>query len=148
MVTVDLARSSRGSAPPFPYRGAAPSCRPGAHRGFTLIELLVVLAIVGALLAIALPRYSHSIGRAEEAVLQQNLRATREAIDQFHGDLGRYPVNLQELVLRRYLREIPVDPITRSNRTWLAQSAPEGGIRDIRSGAPGTGSNGRAYITW
>ena len=119
-----------------------------AQRGFTLIELLVVLTIVAALLAVALPRYSNSIGRAEEAVLQQNLRATREAIDQFHGDHGRYPLNLQELVLRRYLRDIPVDPITRSNRTWLAQPAAEGGIRDVRSGASGAGSNGRAYINW
>ncbi|MFZ4498688.1 MAG: type II secretion system protein [Burkholderiales bacterium] len=116
--------------------------------GFTLIELLVVLAIIGTLLAIALPRYSKSIGRAEEAVLQQNLRATREAIDQFHGDLGRYPVNLQELVMRRYLRELPVDPLTRSNRTWLAQPAVGGGIRDIRSGAPGSGSDGRPYVSW
>lgn len=116
--------------------------------GFTLIELLVVLAVIGTLLAVALPRYSTSIGRAEEAVLQQNLRATREAIDQFHGDLGRYPANLQELVLRRYLRDIPVDPVTRSSRTWLVQPAPEGGIRDIRSGAPGTGSNGRPYLNW
>ena len=119
-----------------------------ARCGFTLIELLVVLAIIGTLLAIALPRYGNSIGRAEEAVLQQNLRATREAIDQFHGDLGRYPANLQELVIRRYLREIPVDPITRSKRTWLAQPAAEGGIRDIRSGAPGNGSNGRPYVGW
>jgi len=122
--------------------------RRAARQGFTLIELLVVLAIVATLLALALPRYNNSIGRAEEAVLQQNLRATREAIDQFHGDLGRYPVNLQELVMRRYLRDIPVDPMTRSNRTWLAQPGPEGGIRDIRSGAPGTGSNGRPYVNW
>lgn len=122
--------------------------RRAARQGFTLIELLVVLAIVATLLALALPRYNNSIGRAEEAVLQQNLRATREAIDQFHGDLGRYPVNLQELVARRYLREIPVDPVTRSSRTWLAQPGAEGGIRDIRSGAPGIGSNGRPYVSW
>ena len=122
--------------------------RAAVRPGFTLIELLVVLAIIGTLLAIALPRYSKSIGRAEEAVLQQNLRATREAIDQFHGDLGRYPANLQELVARRYLREVPVDPLTRSNRTWLAQPATGGGIRDIRSGATGSGSDGRPYVSW
>src|SRR5262249_26465020 len=63
-------------------------------RGFTLIELLVVLALIAMLLTIALPRYFYSVERSKESLLRQNLRTTRDAIDQFHGDLGRYPEDL------------------------------------------------------
>jgi prepilin-type N-terminal cleavage/methylation domain-containing protein len=75
-------------------------------RGFTLIELLVVLAIVALLLSIAAPRYFWSLGRSREAVLKENLFLLREAIDQYHADLGRYPASLEELVEARHLRRV------------------------------------------
>jgi type II secretion system protein G len=81
-------------------------------RGFTLIELLVVLAIVGALVGLAVPRYLHRVDLAKETVLRSDLAAMRDAVDKFFGDTGRYPTNLEELVARRYLRKIPPDPIT------------------------------------
>ena len=120
-------------------------------RGFTLIELLVVLAIVALLSAISLPRYTQYVERNREAVLAENLRLTRDALEQFHADRGRYPETLEELVNRRYLKALPVDPILESSRQWrISEPLPpaEGKIGDIHSGAPGIGRNGRRYSAW
>jgi general secretion pathway protein G len=121
-------------------------------RGFTLIELLVVLAILGLLLSLAAPKYVRSVDGAKEAVLAENLRITREAIDRFHADRGRYPASLDELVARRYLRALPVDPLVESATAWLLVASPaaEGaaGIADLKSRAPGVGRNGRPYAQW
>lgn len=122
------------------------------RRGFTLIELLVVLAILGLLLSLAAPKYVRSVDRAKEAVLAENLRVTRTAIDRFHADLGRYPASLDELVARRYLRALPVDPLLEGKPAWHLVPAPseEGftGIADLKSRAPGVGSNGQPYAQW
>ena len=120
-------------------------------RGFTLIELLVVLAIVALLSALALPRYTQYVERNREAVLAENLRLTRDALEQFHSDRGRYPENLDELVMRRYLKHVPFDPIIESNRHWLVSEPlppSEGKIADIHSAAPGTGRDGRRFSAW
>ena len=144
-------------------------------RAFTLIELLVVLAILALLLTIAAPRYIHHVERARETALRSSLKVMREAIDKFQGDQGRLPQNLDELVLRNYLKSIPMDPMTEKRDTWLAlsesdvlamapnapstpaapalaaantpvQSVP--GMADVRSGAPGNGSDGSPYQQW
>lgn len=122
------------------------------RRGFTLIELLVVLAILGLLLSLAAPKYLHSVDRAKEAVLAENLRITRSAIDRFHADLGRYPISLEELVARRYLRTLPVDPLLDSATAWrlvvIQDEEGASGVVDLKSRAPGVGRNGRAYAQW
>lgn len=119
------------------------------RRGFTLIELLVVLAIVAMLLTLALPRYFHSVERSREAVLKHDLQVMRDAIDKFYADLGRFPGSLDELAQRKYLRKVPIDPITDSETSWIAMPPAEGtGIHDVRSGASGSGLNGTAYETW
>jgi general secretion pathway protein G len=126
--------------------------RRARRAGFTLIELLVVLAIIGTLLSIAVPQYFRSLDRSRESVLRENLRTTREAIDRFYGDLGRYPDALDELVTRRYLRGLPRDPITDSTQTWIAIAPPEGAgggkLYDLKSGAPGRAPDGTAYGEW
>jgi general secretion pathway protein G len=119
--------------------------------GFTLIELLVVMAIVAVLLSMVTPRYFRSIGKAEEAVLKQDLSLMREAVDKYHADTGKYPDMLDDLVSKNYLRKIPVDPVTESSVTWILvpPSDPQmGTIFDIKSGAPGNGRNGTAYADW
>ena len=124
---------------------------PMRSRGFTLIELLAVLAIVAVLLTLAMPRHVDRIDMAKEVVLRDNLRSTREVIDQFYGDRGRYPDSLQELVDKRYLRAVPTDPLTESDSTWQAINVPPGyagQVYDIRSGAPGLGRNGVPYGQW
>ena len=121
-------------------------------RGFTLIELMVVMTIIATLLTIAVPQYFRSIDKSKESVLRQNLRTTREAIDRFHGDLGRYPEDLQELVSKRYLRALPQDPVTESTDSWVVVApldAFEGGrLYDLRSGAPGLATDGSNFADW
>lgn len=120
------------------------------QHGFTLIELLVVLTIIATLLSIAAPRYIGSVDKAKEAVLKENLASLRMAIDKFAGDTGQYPSTLDELVSRRYLRGIPVDPITDSTRTWIlrAPDSTSKGIFDVKSGASGLSRDGTPYSEW
>lgn len=120
-------------------------------RGFTLIELLVVLGIVALLLTLAVPRFFPSIDGAKEAILADNLRNTRAVVDQYRSDTGRYPESLEQLVEQKYLREIPLDPITESRETWILeppQEGEQGGFSNVRSGAPGNDRRGRPYIEW
>jgi general secretion pathway protein G len=123
----------------------------GSRRGFTLIELLCVMAIIATLLTVAVPRYFKSLQRSREAVLQQDLTTMREAIDKFYGDTGKHPASLAVLVEKRYLRAIPIDPITRTNDKWALVPADEPddtGVKDVHSGADGAGENGVAYAAW
>ena len=122
-----------------------------ARSGFTLIELLIVLMIVATLLTVAAPRYFGTLDRSKEAVLKEDLYQLRDAIDKYYGDRGKYPDSLQTLAAERYLRKVPVDPLTDSSLTWLAipPAEPEkGGVYDVRSGAPGRASDGSAYAEW
>lgn len=120
--------------------------------GFTLIELMVVMAIIAMLLTLAMPRYFHSVERSREAVLKHDLRSMREAIDQFLADRGRYPASLEELAERRYLRAVPVDPVSQGASAWKLLSPPSGvgdaGVYDVRSGAPGNSLDGEPYEAW
>jgi type II secretion system protein G len=120
-------------------------------RGFTLIELLVVMAIIATLLAIAAPRYFGSLEKSQDTALRHSLSVMREALDQYYGDTGRYPESLVALVDKRYQRGVPVDPITERSDTWILQSPPagaQGGVGDVRSGAPGNGLDGTPYMEW
>ena len=120
--------------------------------GFTLIELLVVMAVVALLLTLAAPRYFQHVERSREAVLRENLAVMRDALDQFHADTGRWPDSLTQLVDKRYLRALPVDPITEQADTWIEVAAEGGaeaqGVRDVHSGAEGIGADGVPYGEW
>jgi general secretion pathway protein G len=99
-----------------------------------LIELLVVLAIVGTLLTLALPRYFGSIDRSKEAVLRENLFQMREAISRYHADKGKYPESLEALASDKYLRKVPLDPVTESAATWIVvppENPDKGGVWDV-----------------
>jgi len=120
-------------------------------RGFTLVELLVVLAIVATLLSLAVPRYYASLDRSKEAVLRENLYVLRDAIGKYYGDRGRYPDSLDSLAADKYLRAVPVDPITGSVATWVVippQDAQMGAVFDVRSGASGRAIDGSEYGAW
>jgi len=135
-----------------PFLLARPSSLvPRPSKAFTLIELLVVMAIIAVLLTIALPRYFHSVDKAKEAVLRQDLSQMRTAIDQYHADRGKYPDRLEDLVDGKYLRSIPQDPITESMTSWVAVAPSDsalGRVYDIKSGAQGTAMDGGRYGDW
>jgi general secretion pathway protein G len=119
--------------------------------GFTLIELLLVMAIIGTLLSLAVPRYYDSVKRAEEATLKQNLALVRDAIDKHYADTGRYPGALDELVAKRYLRAVPLDPVTGASDTWVTVAPPAGEagkVYDLKSGSPALARDGSALNTW
>ena len=133
------------------------------QKGFTLLELLVVMTIIGILAAIAVPALRDSPQRAREATLREDLFTFRSVIDQYHGDKGSYPPDLQTLVTAGYIRKIPIDPMTKSAETWvvaLEEPSTEGessgpadqpvtpGIVDIHSGATGKALDGTLYKDW
>jgi general secretion pathway protein G len=102
-----------------------------AWRGFTLIEMLVVMTLIAMLLTLATPRYFGSLEKGRLQVQQQNIATLRDAIDKFHADQGRYPDDLEEIIAKKYLRQIPIDPVSES-ANWLVV-------------APTDGSNGNVY---
>jgi general secretion pathway protein G len=119
--------------------------------GFTLIELMVVMAIVATLLTLALPRYFGSLDKSKEAVLKENLFQMREAISRYYADKGKYPESLDGLATEKYLRKVPLDPITESTATWLLvqpEDPQKGGVYDVRSGAPGKSRDGSEFSQW
>ncbi len=120
-------------------------------RGFTLIELLVVMAIIATLLTIAVPRYYSSLDKSKEAVLKENLYQMRDAIGKYHADKGKYPESLDSLATDKYLRKVPLDPITESATTWVAippEDPQKGGVFDVKSGAQGKATDGTEFAAW
>jgi general secretion pathway protein G len=119
--------------------------------GFTLIELLVVMAIIATLLTLTLPRYFTSVQKSKETVLKENLYITRDAIGKYYADKGKYPESLDTLVSDKYLRKVPVDPITESLTTWVIvppDDPKKGNVYDVKSGAQGKASDGTEYSQW
>ncbi len=127
-----------------------------SRRGFTLIEILIVMTIVSIIVSIAVPLYQKSILRAKESVLKNNLFTLRTVIDEYTFDKKKAPQSLDDLVTEGYLRQIPIDPITGSNQTWVvvmedaltSVDQTEPGIFDVRSGAQGVGLDGTPYAEW
>ena len=121
-------------------------------RGFTLMEIVIVMTVISILLAVAIPIYMTHVRRAKEVVLKTNLDEMRRAIDKYTVDKEKAPSSLADLVSAGYLRKIPDDPLTRSAETWRTEmetetTSPEvaPGIKDVRSGAEGSDSEGKPY---
>ncbi|MCI0390035.1 MAG: hypothetical protein MOB07_14895 [Acidobacteria bacterium] len=109
------------------------------------IALLTLFAIGGC-------RILDHHKRSKEVVLLQSVWTMRRAIDFYVGDKGKRPQSLDELVSAGYLREIPADPFTGSNQTWIIEREKEPsvpstqpGIIDARSAATGADKNGKPY---
>ncbi|MEQ6341166.1 MAG: type II secretion system GspH family protein [Gammaproteobacteria bacterium] len=155
-------------------------------RGITFVELLVTLVILSILAAVALPYAEITVRRNKEIELRQALRDMRGAIDRFHLDWETakisklnnavsedgYPKTLQVLVEGvgadqakggkvKYLRRIPVDPFTDSNKPsheqWALrgyQDVPDssswGGadVYDVRSTSRRKAIDGSFYKDW
>ena len=122
--------------------------------GYTLLELMIVVAIAGILVTLAVPSFQRSAVKAREAALKQNLATIRTVLDQHYADQGIYPKSLEALVEAGYLRQIPVDPFTKTADSWVlvyeenAGDDEEGGIFDVHSGSDLTALDGTAYSEW
>lgn len=156
-------------------RSRANACLGG---GYTMVELVVVCSLLVILAAVALPTAKHSIKRGKEIELRQALREMRNAIDEFkrYSDAGLiavelgtdgYPSELEVLVegvevvgqidkTVRFLRRIPVDPMT-GETEWGLRSFQDdfdsdswGGenVFDVYSLSEGVGLDGVPYQEW
>lgn len=125
--------------------------RPPALGGFTFIELVITLAIIGLLVAAAVPLAEVTVKRAKEQELRSSLRQIRTALDEYKkavdegkitkkADESGYPPSLDVLVdgvidgedparKRRiyFLRRLPRDPMSDdpavpAARTWGLRS--------------------------
>jgi general secretion pathway protein G len=156
-----------------------PPRRPGRScGGFTLAEMVMVAALLVTLSAVALPVARNSVKRGKEVELRLYLRRMRNAIDEYKRysdaqlipvELGSdgYPTELETLVEGvevvgqldrkvRFLRRIPVDPMTGEDEWGLRsfQDEPDavswGGedVYDVFSLSEGVGLNGVPYSEW
>src|SRR5450631_1437945 len=124
--------------------------------GFTLMELMVVMMIIGILTTLAIPSFVSAVKSAREAVLKEDLRVMRSAIDSYTMDKQKAPQSLDDLVQEGYLKVIPEDPMTHARDSWVTDTSDslhsldqtDPGIDDVHSGSEETGSDGTSYNTW
>jgi general secretion pathway protein G len=143
--------------------------------GMTLIELIIVVTMLGILASAAVPVAKFQVKRTKERELKRDLWEMRTAIDaykdaadkggiQTKADSNNYPPDLQTLVDGvdisskhvRFLRRIPVDPMTNSNDWGLRSNQDDtdsdsfGGqnVFDVYTKSQGTSLNGEKYSTW
>jgi general secretion pathway protein G len=124
--------------------------------GFTLMELMIVMMIIGVLATLAIPSFVGAVKSASEAVLKEDLRVMRSAIDAYTMDKQKAPQSLDDLVQDGYLKVIPQDPMTKARDTWVTDTSDslhtldqtEPGIDDVHSGSQETGADGQPYSTW
>lgn len=153
-----------------------------AQQGYTFIELLIVSTLIMILASAALPLARVTATRAREAELRRALREMRTAIDRYKdaADLGQigsleikagsegYPADLETLVegvamqndasgrKLKFLRRVPVDPMTRGvdwgRRSY--QDEPDatrwGGqnVFDVYTRSERTALDGTKYRDW
>lgn len=135
---------------------AVGACGRGRSRGFTLMELLVVMTVIALLASVGIVGYRHSVKATKEAVLRENLFILNHALEQFKADRGRYPSSISQLRDKEYVREIPVDPFTKSKETWRTEfeqmesdsGDSEPGIIRIRSGSDELSEDNIPYSEW
>ena len=121
------------------------------EHGLTFVELIVTVAILSILAMAALPVARFQVKRQNERELRRDLWMMRDAIDKYFADHGRYPDSLEDLVAKRYLRAVPVDPITQKSSSWVVNPPEDttlGAVYDVRSGAPNKARDGTAYKEW
>ena len=145
-------------------------------QGFTLLELIVAATILSVLTMMALPLARVTIQREKEKRLRQDLWEMRDAIDRYKEaadrqmfqtkvDSQNYPPDLETLVKGveiqggkklRFLRSIPVDPMTNSKEWGLRsmQDDPDsdswGGqnVFDVYTKSQGEALDGTKYKDW
>ena len=119
------------------------------------MELMIVMSIIFILLGMAVPQYRRTVQRAREATLHTDLKTMRDAIDNYTLDRLSPPQSLDDLANAKYIREVPVDPITHAKDwvldygdTVLAPDQNGSGVTDVHSASPAISLEGTAYNTW
>jgi general secretion pathway protein G len=149
-------RSRRRAAVPSTVNGERRTDNAWDH-GFTLLELMIVMMIIAILASIAVPSFIANVKHAREAVLKEDLHTMRSAIDSYTYDKQKAPQSLDDLVTSGYLKELPKDPFTQRNDTWIADQGTDytsidetqsGGITDVHSGSQQVSTEGTTYNSW
>jgi general secretion pathway protein G len=127
----------------------------GKSAGFTMIEMIIVIAIISILASVAAMNYQHSVWRAREAVLRNDLFTMRSSIDQYTLDKQKAPQSLEDLVTAGYIKSVPKDPITNEpdwvtvqEDTLMAIDQTQPGVVDVHSASGNTASDGTVYSSW
>ena len=89
-------------------------------------------------------------------MLKEDLHVMRAAIDSYTMDKQKAPQSLDDLVQEGYLKEVPDDPMTHSNTTWVTDTSDsmysldetEPGIDNVHSGSQDTATDGQTYSLW
>jgi general secretion pathway protein G len=120
--------------------------------GFTLFELVIVVSVILVLATLVVPLFQGVLLQAKETTLKDTLYKMRDAIDKYTLDKEEAPQSLEDLVSAKYLREIPIDPITSKSDSWEVELEDEAtsrsgkvGIRNVYSGAQGESTTGKPY---
>ena len=148
------------------------------QQGMSLLELIIACTILMILSSAALPIARYTIVHKKEELLHYNLRQMRDAIDRYKDladsnkirvEVGTegYPPDLESLVKGvkvgagddkkiRFLRRIPVDPMTGQadwglravsddpdSRSWAGKN-----VFDVYSKSQATASDGTRYADW
>jgi general secretion pathway protein G len=154
-MTVRANNSASDGRKQAPRAFATPGRKRNRTRGFTLLELMIVITMIMILMSVAVPIYNQSIVQARESVLRSNLATLRSVISQYTLDKQKAPQSLDDLVQAGYLRQIPLDPMTKQPN-WepkeedvlMAVDQQEPGVDDVHSASSGIASDGTAYSTW
>jgi len=135
-------------------RSAVGNSKSKVEAGFSLLELMIAMFIMVILLSVALPAYQRTIQHAKETVLKENLWQIRRSIDQYTADKGKLPQSMNDLVTEKYLHEKPIDPIKETDE-WDEKfgedtNSSDGGqgLKDVKSLAEGTDSDGKQYTDY
>ena len=114
-------------------------------------QTVCALASAVALASLFVPSYVTTPRQAREWTLQQDLHVMRATLNQYTLDLRRRPQSLNELVETGYVRQIPADPMTKRNDTWVLEWSDDPkmpGIVNIRSSSNSISSKGSSYHDW
>ena len=83
-----------------------------ANAGFAMVALLVSLSVMGLMMSIMLPVWSHAAKREREAELIFRGEQYRRAIELYQREVaGAFPPDLETLVAQRFLRKLYTDPM-------------------------------------
>jgi general secretion pathway protein G len=109
---------------------------------------IAILTLASFTVSVGVPKYQQSSLRDREARLKYELMMLRTVIAEFTFDKKSAPATLDALVEQRYLRAVPVDPITGSNRTWRVVREDSSGIQNLHSASDRKSLDGSRYSEW